>query len=162
MFLWTLVLNSSFLHRSVKLDCKAIYIHKICICNVFCHFTRQCITTQFKTSQNIWENFFSFTDQSHLFNSRQIDWHRLRWFFLSYHISEKNDSRKVEVLRIFGSWDQEIDPLFANHEPLIPALHGVPDWWQTENFYVLTLMLGMNQLLNLCRKKKQQGNCNFT
>ena len=70
MFLWTLVLNSSFLHRSVKLDCKAIYIHKICICNVFCHFTRQCITTQFKTSQNIWENFFSFTDQSHLFNSK--------------------------------------------------------------------------------------------
>ena len=28
----------------------------------------------------------------------------------------------MEVLRIFGSWDQEIDLWFTNHEPLIPTL----------------------------------------
>ena len=26
------------------------------------------------------------------------------------------------VLQIFGSWDQEIDSWFMNHEPLIPTL----------------------------------------
>ena len=28
----------------------------------------------------------------------------------------------MKVLRIFGSWDQEIDSWFTNHEPLIPTL----------------------------------------
>ena len=27
----------------------------------------------------------------------------------------------MEVLHSFGSWDQEIDSRFTNHEPLIPA-----------------------------------------
>ena len=29
----------------------------------------------------------------------------------------------MEVLQVFGSWDQEIDLWFTNHEPLIPTLH---------------------------------------
>ena len=28
----------------------------------------------------------------------------------------------MKVLQIFGSWDQEIDSLFMNHEPLIPNI----------------------------------------
>ena len=28
----------------------------------------------------------------------------------------------MEVLKIFGLWDQEIDSWFTNHEPLIPTL----------------------------------------
>ena len=28
----------------------------------------------------------------------------------------------MEVLQIFGSWDQETDSWFTNHEPLIPTL----------------------------------------
>ena len=28
----------------------------------------------------------------------------------------------MEVLQIFGSWDQEIDSRFKNHKPLIPTL----------------------------------------
>ena len=34
----------------------------------------------------------------------------------------KNDWWKMTVFRIFGSWDQRIDSLFTNHEPLIPTL----------------------------------------
>ena len=29
----------------------------------------------------------------------------------------------MEVLQIFGSWDQEIDLWFTNHQPLIPTLY---------------------------------------
>ena len=34
----------------------------------------------------------------------------------------KHNSWKMEALKIFGSWDQEIDSWFTNHEPLIPTL----------------------------------------
>ena len=47
---------------------------------------------------------------------KQTDRHRLCWLFL------KRDSWKMEILRIFGSWNQQIDSWFTNHETLIPTL----------------------------------------
>ena len=67
----------------------------------------------------------SFIVKPHLFNSRQIYRHisfALVIVKLSYF--RKNSSWKIEVLQIFGSWDQEIDSWFTNYEPLIPTLHS--------------------------------------
>ena len=35
----------------------------------------------------------------------------------------------MDVLQIFGSWDQEIDSWFTNHEPLIPTLFSIFCFW---------------------------------
>ena len=68
-------------------------------------------------------DFFSFINQSHSFNSRQID-RQISPAVIIWKLSyfSKNNSWKMEVLRIFGSWDQQIDSWFTNHEPLIPTL----------------------------------------
>ena len=67
---------------------------------------------------------FSFVNQSHLFNSRQIDRQTYISALIIFKLLHfgKNDSWKMEVLNIFGLWDQEIDLWFTNHEPLIPTL----------------------------------------
>ena len=36
----------------------------------------------------------------------------------------------MELLRIFDSWDQEIDSRFTNHEPLIPTLNLLTHFMQ--------------------------------
>ena len=94
----------------------------------FCNFLCSGITKQFKTSQNIrrqniQQNFFHFIDQSHSVNSRQIEKQILPTLvILKLSYLRKNHSWKMEVLRIFASWDQEIDSSFTNHEPLFPTL----------------------------------------
>ena len=35
---------------------------------------------------------------------------------------KKTSLQKMEVLQIFDSWDQKIDSLITNHEPLTPTL----------------------------------------
>ena len=70
--------------------------------------------------------YFYLIDQSQSFSSRQIDrqiWTVLIILKLSYF--RKKDSWKMEVLRIYGFWDQEIDSWFTNHEPLIPTVKNV-------------------------------------
>ena len=69
---------------------------------------------------------FSFINQSHWFNSWQIDRYCLHWFFKSY-ILEKNNLQKMEVLQISGSWDQEIDLWFMNRKTLIPSLQALQE-----------------------------------
>ena len=32
----------------------------------------------------------------------------------------------MEVLQIFGSWEQEIDLGFTDHKPIIPTLYKIP------------------------------------
>ena len=58
----------------------------------------------------------------------------------------KKNSLKMEVLRIFGSWHQEIDSWFTNHEPLVSTLNYSETFreilWKanmTENFINTTL-----------------------
>ena len=55
--------------------------------------------------------FCSFIAQPHSFDSRQIGRHisALIIWKLSYFREKKNNLRKMEVLQIFGSWNQEID-----------------------------------------------------
>ena len=54
--------------------------------------------------------FFSFIDQSHSFNSKQIGRHILpALIILKLSLFGKNNLWKMEVLQIFGSWDQEIN-----------------------------------------------------
>ena len=54
--------------------------------------------------------FFSFINQSHLFNPREID-QQITSTLISLTLSyfRKNSSQKMNVLQIFGSWDQEMD-----------------------------------------------------
>ena len=62
-------------------------------------------------------------NQSHPFNSRQVDrhiWSALIILKLSYF--GKNDPWKIKILWIFDWWDQEIDSWIMNHEPLIPTV----------------------------------------
>ena len=82
--------------------------------------------TQFKTCQNNWRIFFFHWSISFIYsyNFRQI--HRQIWPALIILISY---SWKMDVLQIFGSWDQEIDSWFTNHEPLIPTLFSIFCFW---------------------------------
>ena len=69
--------------------------------------------------------FFSFIDQSHSFNFRQIDKQILPVLIilkLSYFGKKVICEKFMVVLWIFDLWDQEIDSWFMNHEPLISTL----------------------------------------
>ena len=74
-----------------------------------------------KRSQNIWQNFF-------LSSINFIHLTIVRWTDITYAdcfkviIFQKSDSRKMDVLLIFGSWDEEIDSGFTNHKLLISTL----------------------------------------
>ena len=69
-------------------------------------------------------DFFPFIDRSHSCNFRQI--HRQIWPELIILIS---CLWKMDVLQIFGSWDQGTDSWFTNHEPLIPTLFSIFCFW---------------------------------
>ena len=64
----------------------------------------------FKFSCTYLIEFCSFIVQPHSFNSKQIDRQTLPvLIILKLSYFEKNNSRKMNILRIFGLWDQEID-----------------------------------------------------
>ena len=67
--------------------------------------------------------FLLFTIQSHLFNSRQIDRQILSGLIILKLFFGKKNMWKMEVLHIFGLWDQKIDSWFMNPDPLIPTLN---------------------------------------
>ena len=76
---------------------------------------------QFKTSQDFLQNcFLSSINLTPLTLDRQTDITYTDFLKLSY--LRRNDSWKMEVLKIFVLWVQEIDSRFMNHEPLIPNL----------------------------------------
>ena len=62
-------------------------------------------------------NLFSFIAQSHSFDCRKIDRHVNDYFKII--VFQKKYTWKMEVLQIFGSWNQEIDSWFTNQKPLI-------------------------------------------
>ena len=67
--------------------------------------------------------FLLFTIQSHLFNSRQIARQISSGLIILKLFFGKKNMWKMEVLHIFGLWDQKIDSWFMNPDPLIPTLN---------------------------------------
>ena len=47
----------------------------------------------------------------------------------------KNNLWEIEVLWVFGLWDQEIDSWFTNNKPLIPILRGMLCWFSLSACY---------------------------
>ena len=83
------------------------------------------------------DRVFSFIDQFHSFNSRQIDISPTLIILKISHFG-KNDSWKMEVLRNFCSWDQDIDLWFTNPDPLIPTLSSTSLQIEYKNQKTLT------------------------
>ena len=97
--------NIKLQFSSQKCKFKVIYtftksVYAICFYNFHVNY----ITTQFKTSKNIRRNYF--LSSINLDREKQMS---PALIILNCHISEKTIREKMEVLRIFGSWDQEID-----------------------------------------------------
>ena len=117
--------NSGFFHRHVSLK---LYLHSQNLyMQWFYNFSCLCIkifkARKLKASQNNLLNLFSFIVQSHSFSSGLVDRQTssaLIILKLSYF--RKNNLCKMEVLQMFGSWDQKTDSWFTNHETLIPSL----------------------------------------
>ena len=81
-----------------------------CFYNFSCLCMKIFKARKFKASQNNLLNFVSFIIQSHSFNSGQVD-RQISSVLIILKLSffRKNNLCKMEVLQIFGLWDQKTD-----------------------------------------------------
>ena len=112
IFSWLSFVRVGIKKKMLLRDKKNRYCKIVWKCNFFLNFSCKCLMMYFKTSHNIPQKFFpSLINLLHLTLDR-----------VQLSIFQKNNSCKIKVLQIFGSWDQGIDEWFMNHAPLIPTL----------------------------------------